>query len=307
MFKKKIIWNKFGILIEPQKKFWFNKSHCMIPTPEYLNENSYRIYYSGRNSKNQSIITYADLIFRKGNVDVKYSNKPILELGKLGTFDDNGVTPSCVLNINNKQKLMYYIGWNPGSTTRMNLYGGLAIFNKQKLKRYSEAPLLERTLSDPYINTAPWVIKIKKNLFYMYYVSGKKWHHKDLPFYNLKIAKSTDGINWERKGEVCIDFKNKNECALARPYVIKEYKIFKMWFSYKSINTSYKIGYAESTDGLNWIRNDNFNTLSKSKQGFDSDMVEYPCVIKIRNKYYMLYNGNNYGYDGIGLAEGKIV
>ena len=307
MFKKKIIWKKLGLLIKPQKKNWFTRSHCMVPTPEYLDNNSYRIYYSGRNLKNQSIITYADLIFNLNKIKVKYSKKPIFEIGKLGTFDDNGVTPSCVLQLNKKIKSMYYIGWNPGSTTRMNLYGGLAFFNKNVLKRYSEAPLLERSITDPYLNTAPWVIRIKKNLFYMYYVSGTKWKNKDLPFYRIKFASSTDGINWKRDGRVCIDFKNKSECALARPYVIKEGRVFKMWFSYKSKNTSYKIGYAESYDGLKWVRNDNFNSISTSRKGFDSDMVGYPVIIKIKNLYYMLYNGNNYGYEGIGIAVGRIV
>ena len=40
-------------------------------------------------------------------------DKEILNIGSLGSFDDNGVTPSCILNFENK-KYLYYIGWNSG-------------------------------------------------------------------------------------------------------------------------------------------------------------------------------------------------
>ena len=50
-------------------------------------------------------------------------------------------------------------------------------------------------------------------------------------------------------------------------------------------------------------RKDEFFSMPLSTDGFDSDMSEYAAVIKHESKYYMLYNGNNYGYDGIGIAE----
>ena len=98
--------------------------------------------------------------------------------------------------------------------------------------RWSEAPILERTKTDPYLNTAPWVVKCKDG-FRMYYVSGHEWVNKDLPRYNIKTAFSEDGIQFERAGDICINFKDAEENALARPYVIYDNGIWKMWFSYK--------------------------------------------------------------------------
>ena len=37
-------------------------------------------------------------------------------------------------------------------------------------------------------------------------------------------------------------------------------------------------------------------------QRFDSEMIEYASVITYKSGYAMFYNGNNYGFDGIGLA-----
>ena len=76
-----------------------------------------------------------------------------------------------------------------------------------------------------------------------------------------------------------------------------------MWFGYKKDH--YRIGYAESTDGIQWDRKDNEVNIDVSDSGFDSIMMEYASIIKHKNKYIMFYNGNNYGFDGIGLAVSK--
>ena len=90
----------------------------------------------------------------------------------------------------------------------------------------------------------------------MWYVSCEGWRHADLPTYNIKIATSIDGIVWNQDGHVCLDFQ-KNEVALARPCVLFEDNIFKMWISYKTIDQTYRIGYAESIDGFYKIPSDN--------------------------------------------------
>lgn len=294
-------WKKIGLFIEPQRDKWWSLTHAMIPTPYALANGVYRIYYSGRNDKNQSHIAWADVDLNEPFCVIKYSTSPVLYPGKLGCFDDNGVTPSCVLDIGKGQKALYYIGWNPGSTVRMHLFGGLAISQDggNTFKRWSQAPILERTRTDPYLNTAPWVVFDGRG-YRIYYVSGSEWIHKNLPRYNIKTAYSQDGKEWIREGHICIDFKNKNENALARPYVILDNEIWRMWFGYKG--NSYRIGYAESIDGITWNRMDHNSGINVSKSGFDSQMIEYAAVVKYKNRYFMFYNGNNYGYDGIGLA-----
>ena len=206
------------------------------------------------------------------------------------------------MDLGNDEKALYYIGWNPGSTVRMHLYGGLAISSgNDSFKRWSRAPIIERCRTDPYLNTAPYVVKTNSE-YRMYYVSGTEWKHKDLPRYNIKLARSKDGKNWIRDGHICIDFKDNNENALARPYVLYEDNTWKMWFSYKG-DTAYQLGYAESYDGVDWVRNDSFSGISTGKQGeFDSEMIAYAAVVNYKGRHFMFYNGNNYGYDGIGLA-----
>jgi hypothetical protein len=294
------MWNKKGLLIVPGDQWW-NRTHGMLPTLEYQGKNQYKIYYSGRDSNNVSHIGYSIVEIINDTIKlIKTSKDPILSPGERGCFDDNGVTPSCIL----KDKL-YYIGWNSGTSTyRMSLVMGLAVRNGDGFKRWSRAPLFQRTDKEPFnILTAPYVIWDEPK-YKMWYVSGEGWINKDLPKYNIKYAESYDGINWDRNGEIAIELY-ENETALARPCVIKSDK-YEMYFSYKDPQIGYKIGYATSLNGKDWTRHDNHdNSLNTSETGWDSEMVEYSLVFQHKNITFMLYNGNGYGINGIGYAVKK--
>lgn len=295
-----IRWGKRGLVIRPDTLLPWMRTHCMVPTPHMLDGGLVRVYFSGRDESNRSNIGFAVLDLNENGKLLEYSPMPILTPGDLGCFDDNGVSPSCVMQVNGQLHL-YYIGWNPGSTVRVHLFGGLAISTNggKTFERWSRAPIIERSRTDPFLNTAPWVVRAGDE-YRMYYVSGCGWVHKDLPRYNIKLACSRDGKVWQRDGHVCINFKDDSENALARPYVIFEDGVWKMWFAHKG--KTYRLGYAESLDGITWVRRDELAGLDVSPCGFDSDMIEYAAVVKYDGRHFMFYNGNNYGVDGIGLA-----
>lgn len=305
LFTSNIKWEKRGLIFKPDTSKWWMQSHAMIPTPLKISGNEYKIFFSGRNDQNQSHIGWFQIDLNDPFRIKAVSHEPVLTPGRLGCFDDNGVTPSCVIE-HDGSFYLYYIGWNPGSTVRMHLFGGLAMASSHSstFKRWSEAPIIERNRTDPFLNTAPWVVKLN-NEWRMYYVSGTEWLHKDLPRYHIKMAFSQDGLNWRREGRVCIDFKNDQENALARPYVVFDDGIWKMWFAGKGKH--YRLQYAESYDGIHWERNDNSNCFDVTENAFDSEMIEYAAIVKSEEKYYMFYNGNNYGFAGIGLAVGEKV
>ena len=136
----------------------------------------------------------------------------------------------------------------------------------------------------------------------MYYVSCEEWVNENFPKYNIKIAYSKDGLNWIQDGTVCISLK-KNERAIARPCVIKEQGIYKMWYNCEIGVGNYRMGYAESYNGIKWVRKDNKINFPLGKKGeFDDQMTEYPFVINLNKNKFMFYNGNFYGRDGVALA-----
>ena len=82
-----------------------------------------------------------------------------------------------------------------------------------------------------------------------------------------------------------------------------------MWYAHRNAcnyrtnkNDAYKIGYAESNDGVKWIRFDDNVGVNLSLNGWDSQMMSYPNVIKYNSKLYMFYNGNGFGQTGFGYA-----
>jgi hypothetical protein len=91
--------------------------------------------------------------------------------------------------------------------------------------------------------------------------------------------------------------------------VIKENGKYRMWYCYRGSvdyrsdrENSYRIGYAESPDGINWERKDAEVGIDRSDEGWDAIMMEYPYVYEHRGRKYMLYNGDGFGETGFGYA-----
>lgn len=307
MNNKKQIWEKLGIIIKPSFTSKWMASHVAVPFAEHLNKNIFKVYFCVRDKKNRSHVTYSIIDLKKLDATNKIHQNPILKPGNLGTFDDNGVTPSWIIK-HNKKKFLFYVGWNTGGNTRMSLFAGLAKYDKNKFKRVIDSPILERNKFDPFLTATSCVLK-DKGKFKMWYVSGDSWSIKNnetFPKYNIKYAESKDCINWERRGRVCIDYKSKHEFALARPSILKYKNKYLLWYSYKSFNKEYKIGFADSKNGYDWKRQDEkINFSPKKNYKWENEMQTYPHVFKHKNELYMLYNGNGYGKTGVALAKLK--
>jgi predicted GH43/DUF377 family glycosyl hydrolase len=299
LFATRFAWKRHGLVIRPTGEPWM-VTHAMVPTPDRIGGSLYRLYFSGRDERNRSHVSYAVIDLEDPTRVLETAPAPCLSPGELGTFDDNGVTPSCLIRDGREQRL-YYIGWDPGSTVRVHLFGGLAVSvdGGRTFVRWSRAPILERTREDPFLNTAPWVIR-EDDGWRMYYVAGLGWDAPDAPRYHIRTATSHDGRSWLRTGQVCLDLRGPEETALARPYVIRDRGVFRMWLSHRG--DTYRIGYAESADGVTWIRDDAHGGLDVSTSPFEDRMIEYAAVVPHRGSYVMFYNGNDYGREGAAVA-----
>ena len=301
-----ITWRKLGRVAEPNRDLPWNRTHMSLPTVDVLGPGRVRVYFGGRDDKNRSQIGYVEFDPADPRRTLRRCDRPVLTLGELGTFDDNGVMPCSVVR-DGADVLLYYVGWNPRSTVRFSFYSGLAISKDggETFRRYSRAPILERTDREPFVNASPMVIR-DGDLWRMYYVSGEGWIHPDLPKYDIKYAESRDGRIWRRDGRAVIGFGLAGEHALARPCVVKDGSVYRMWFSKKgadaSLGQNYRMGYAESSDGINFVRSDERAGIDVSPSGWDSEMICYGFVFDYEGRKFMAYNGNTYGRDGFGLA-----
>lgn len=296
-------WQKLGLLFAPPRNLPWLASHAAIPVAFPIGR-EYRVYYSGRDDQGRARIGFFE--FNPDELDrgLIVDPNPAIDLGPLGTFDDRGVTSSWVLR-DGESVLHYYSGWSLGVTVPFYFYVGLARSNDdgKTFRSVSPAPVLERSNVDPYLTASPCVLR-EGDLWRMWYVSGTRWEsrpNETRHYYHIKYAESNDGIRWDRRGHVCIDYRDREEYAIARPCVLKTARGYRMWYSYRG--ERYRIGYAESADGLCWQRKDNEVGIDVSPEGWDSEMVCYAYVFAHRERLYMLYNGNGYGQTGIGLAQ----
>ena len=78
-------------------------THAQVPTPVVLkNKNIIRVFFASRPEEGKTQIGFADFDYEMPNKLLHVSSKPVLDVGEPGTFDEHGVMPSCVLEVNNK-------------------------------------------------------------------------------------------------------------------------------------------------------------------------------------------------------------
>lgn len=298
-------WRKKGLIFCCEGQHDWMVSHASLPVTFHLKDDLYRIYFASRDKNNRSHIGYIELELTNPKKILYLSDKPVLQPGPLGYFDDHGVYASSIVQFKN-QLYLYYIGWNPGIKEPLFYANiGLAISDDcgRTFKKFSPAPIMSRSEYDPCLVTSPFVLK-EQTCWRMWYISGFRWETVDnklRSYYHVKYAESIDGINWRRKGVVALDFATKEETNISRFCVLRESTCFKGWFGYNR-GKGYRIGYAESEDGINWIRKDDVGGLEVSTSGEDSLACSYPYVIVHKGKKYMFYNGNDFGKKGILLA-----
>jgi hypothetical protein len=133
----------------------------------------------------------------------------------------------------------------------------------------------------------------------------------DLPerVYKIGHATSANGVEWQKEGrQLVADKLGPSECQ-ALPTVLHVDGRHHMFFCYRrqfgfrtDREGSYRIGYAFSDDLTNWTRDDARAGIDVSPGSWDSDMQCYPNVFECDGNIYLLYNGNEFGRRGFGVA-----
>jgi len=313
MFK----WKKLGRIFDPTKieNKWWMKEFAQAPAV-LIFDNFVRVYFScrpPRDGKGQyvSYTGYVDL--KKDNLFeiIDISEKPILELGESGTFDEFGTYPVSVIR-NDHEIVAYYGGWTRCESVPFNVAIGIAKSknNGTSFEKLGKGPLLSYSPDEPFVLSGPKIRKFNDK-WYLFYIAGKKWvqnNNLPEPVYKIRLAVSDDGINWEKENRDIIENRIDENEAQASPDVFYYKNRYHMFFCYRhSLNYrgkdyGYRIGYASSNDLIKWKRDDSKAGIDISEDGWDSEMVAYPHVFELDEKVYMMYLGNQVGRFGFGLA-----
>jgi len=307
----KFEWEKIGLVKGVMENINWSQSHAQVPTL-LLFPDKLRVFFSTRPTPDITQTTFCDLDLNDLTKVIYVHDKPILELGEPGTFDQFGIMPSSIVNYNGKVYL-YYSGWSRSVGVPYSNYTGLAVSDDggSTFKKLFKGPVLDRTKYELFSATSPEVHYNGK--WHMWYCSGTNWHLIDGKFehtYDIKYASSVNGEDWIQHNNTVIRQKNAFE-AITKPTFIEMNGKYHMWYCYRgsvdfrSGEEAYRIGYADSSDMINWTRKDDLSGLNSSTHGWDSQMLAYPAVIKINGNLFLFYNGNNFGKEGFGIARLK--
>jgi hypothetical protein len=300
-------WAKLGQIFCADGQSEWMVSGGRAPVPLHICDNHFRIYFASYDIAGRGRIFSLELDITQPTRIFNLITEPLVDLGQVGYFDDNGIIPSDLLKEEGCLYL-YTIGFSIKNRIIFDAATGLAI-SRDGGTSFTKlpGPVLDRNVDDPCFAASPTVMR-ENGQWRMWYVSCDHWFPMGdgyRHYYNIKHRTSKDGIYWDAHATVCIDYANDYEYAISRPTVIKEPDgMYRMWYSFRAqpgIET-YRIGYAESKDGLSWIRKDGAVGIDVSSEGWDSEMICYPYVFKHCGHMYMLYNGNGYGKTGFGLA-----
>lgn len=301
-------WRRRGVAVAAPGPGGDGWTHAQLAVPVPLADGALRIFFATRDPGRRSHVAFADVELDVAAETVRAVRSGFsLAPGPRGAFDGDGLYPSSLVRTPT-ETLLYTIGWNAGHPPPL-FYASIGLARARALDGFRAAaqPVLSRSAADPFLVTGPSVL-LDGGRFRMWYVSGLGWTQTEDGLksrYHVRYAESEDGARWTATGRVCLDLVG-DETNIGRPWVVKDGDRYRCWFASDS-GRGYRIGYAESPDGTSWTRRDPGRGLEPAPGDFDSDAQAYPAVIRHADRWWMFYNGNAFGRDGIGLAVADAV
>ena len=303
-----MIWEKQGIIYVPPLDGSWRDNSALTPTAFQLSEQVIRVFASFRDPKGVGRIGYVDVSAENPSEVIGVADQPVVDVGDRGMFDDNGVILGDVLRVDN-QVYLYYVGFQLVEKVKFLAYSGLAISEDggNRFHRVSRTPILDRADEGVYIRAIHSVIH-EDGLFKVWYAVGNGWEvigETEFPQYDINCIESEDGVTFPTEGVKCVlNDRTNSEYRIGRPRVYRSDAGYVMNYTYGTTDGRYQAGQAFSSDGREWLRDDESFSLKPSGTGWDSKHLSYPSVIKTpKGRIFAFYNGNNMGKDGFGYAE----
>jgi hypothetical protein len=280
----------------------------MIPTPVLADAETLRIYVTMCDASGVGRPGYVDVDARNPVSVRQVSAEPLLDVGRPGTFDENGVAVCSVVQASPGVFYMYYVGFELGTKIRYRLLTGLAVSRDggRTFVKHQETPILERSPGELMFRCGPCV-RADGGRFRMWYIAGSDWtlvHGKPMPVYGLRYMESEDGIHWPDSGSPGMELDHAAEHGFGRPWVCEDARGYELYYSIRRRDVgAYRLGYARSRDGRSWIRQDAEMGLDVTPGGFDGNAIMYSAVVTAGGRTFCFYNGDKFGEAGFAVAE----
>jgi hypothetical protein len=300
-------WIKQGLVFDTARHSvgaWMCHS-ALTPTPLRINDECIRVYAGFRDAEGVSRIGYVDVRADNPADIVQVGAEPVLDIGRDGCFDDNGMILGDIVDTPDGLH-MFYVGFQRVAKAKFLAFTGLAVSNDGGLhfRRAQETPILDRAQGRSTIGAVHSVMW-ENGRWRMWYAVGDDWEiigGRPFPRYHIRYAETDDPRILPRDDRICLQPRG-SEYRIGRPRVYRDGDKYVMYFTRGNVTGEYFPGVAYSDDGVHWERHDEALGVTLSASGWDSRTLCYPALIRHRDKLLMFYNGNDMGIDGFGVAE----
>jgi hypothetical protein len=300
-------WTKKGLVFETARHGvggWMRHS-ALTPTPYRIDDELIRVYAGFRDADGVSRIGYVDVRADNPSSIVRVSAEPVLDIGRDGCFDDNGVILGDIVDAPGGLH-MFYVGFQRVAKAKFLAFTGVAVSTDggDHFQRVQETPILDRAPGRSSIGAVHSVI-YENGRWRIWYAVGDDWEtigNQPFPRYHIRYVETDDLGVIPREDHVCL-LPRGSEYRIGRPRVYRIDGKYVMYFTRGNVTGEYFPGVAYSDDGIRWERHDEALGMTLSASGWDSRVICYPALIRQRDKLLMFYNGNDMGQDGFGVAE----
>lgn len=302
-------WSKQGLVFETARQGvggWMCHS-ALTPTPYRIDDEVIRVYAGFRDADGVSRIGYVDVRADAPASVVRVSAEPVLDIGRNGCFDDNGMILGDVVD-GPDGLYLFYVGFQHVAKAKFLAFTGLAISTDggDHFRRVQETPILDRAPGRSTIGAVHSVIH-ENGRWRIWYAAGDDWEAiggQPFPRYHIRYVETDDLGAIPREDHICL-LPRGSEYRIGRPRVYRLGGRYVMYFTHGNLGGEYFPGVAYSDDGIRWERRDEALGITLSPSGWDSRVICYPALIQQRDKLLMFYNGNDMGVDGFGVAEAR--
>ncbi|MCC4589082.1 hypothetical protein LL962_18590 [Xanthomonas sp. NCPPB 1067] len=301
------VWRKRGLVFDVARDGvggWMQHA-ALTPTPYRLSAEVLRIYAGFRDTQGVSRIGYVDVCADAPTRVVGVSRQPVLEIGRDGCFDDNGMILGDVVT-GPDGLYMFYVGFQRVAKAKFLAFTGLAVSHDGggTFQRRQETPLLDRASGRSTI-AAVHSVRYEDGRWRLWYAAGNDWeyiHGQPYPRYHIRYVE-TDDLHSISSDDIACLLPLGDEYRIGRPRVYRFGERYLMYFTRGDVRGGYFPGIAFSNDGLHWKRDDCQLGVELSDTGWDAQALCYPALIQQGERVLMFYNGNAMGHAGFGLAD----
>jgi hypothetical protein len=303
-------WEKKGLIYCPDGSHDWARHSFMTPSPWQRDADTIRLFGGMRDDAGISRIGWVDLDARDPSQVKAVSEKPVLDLGSPGMFDDNGLILGDVLEVSETELRLYYVGFQLVEKAKFLAFSGVAISRDRgkSFERVQKTPIIDRCPEGPFIGALHSIARLPDGTYRAWISRGQGWEKiedKLFPRYDCWTMTSPDGIRFDNSTAQPIISPASQEYRIGRPRANQ--RPDGTWELRATSDTRAK-QYASfrfsSLDGVTFTRTDDEELPRGAAGSWDSEMTCYPAHIKTTDgRNLLFYNGNDMGRTGVGYAE----